>query len=221
MTEQDQSINTLRDIRTMMERSSRFISLSGWSGVSAGICALIGSYLAYPYIYGDADPRIHPSDEYDVSSAFALLWNSRLFWIAAATFVAALLSAFLFTFLKSRKDGIPIWGSAARRLMLNVSIPLLVGAVFLVQLIEYGTPVLVAPGCLIFYGLSLLHASKYTLIEIRYLAYGQLLLGLLNLRLAGYGLYFWTIGFGLLHIIYGIYMWWKYERNDSSNLEGH
>ena len=213
MNEQQRSLETLKDIRQIMERSSRFISLSGWSGVSAGLCALAGAWISYGYVYGDAEQRINPDAEYDVSGPFSILFNNKLFWIATGTFVAALISAFIFTWVKSRKEGIPVWGSTARRLMINVSIPLLVGAVFLVQLIEYGNPALVAPGCLIFYGLALLNASKYTLIEIRYLAYSQLILGLINLRFAGHGLIFWTLGFGIMHILYGLYMWWKYEKN--------
>lgn len=200
----------------MMERSSRFISLSGWSGVSAGMSALAGAWLSWAYVYGDKDPYINPDVEYNVSGPFTILFNNTLTWIALGTFVVALVSAFFFTWIKSKKQGIPVWGSIARRLMINVSIPLLVGAIFLVQLILYGNPGLVAPGCLIFYGLALLNASKYTLPEIRYLAYSQLILGLINLRFAGYGLYFWAIGFGILHIVYGMYMWWKYDRGGNN-----
>lgn len=215
MNEQQQSLETLKDIRQMMERSSRFISLSGWSGVSAGIFALLGAWMAYPYVYGDAEPRIRPDMEYDVTGPFSILFNSRLFWIALGTFFAALVSAFLFTWVKSRREGIPIWGATAQRLMINVCVPLLVGGIFLIQLIEYGNPALVAPGCLVFYGLALLNASKYTLPEIRYLAYSELLLGLICLRFAGHGLIFWTIGFGILHIVYGFYMWSKYDRKQA------
>ena len=74
---------------------------------------------------------------------------------------------------------------------------------------------LVAPGCLIFYGLALVNGSKYTLGEIRYLGYGMLALGIMNLFYVAYGLYFWAMGFGILHIAYGITMWMKYERNSN------
>ncbi|MEI2748492.1 MAG: hypothetical protein V9E88_07025 [Ferruginibacter sp.] len=106
-----------------------------------------------------------------------------------------------------------MWGNTAKRLLINVSIPLIAGGIFLFKLIHFGTFGLVAPGCLIFYGLALINASKYTLGEIRYLGYCQLLLGIINLWYEGLGLYFWAAGFGVLHILYGIYMWWKYERN--------
>ena len=69
-----------------------------------------------------------------------------------------------------------------------------------------------APASLIFYGISLVNASKYTLTDIRYLGVMEIILGLINTQFIDYGLYFWATGFGLLHIIYGAMMWWKYER---------
>jgi len=214
MTEQEQSLHALHDIKKMMESSSRFISLSGLSGISAGICALIGAWLAHPYVMGTRDFIMSWEKAYQLAGngTWVLLFHNWLFWIAAGTFTAAFISAFLFTYLKSKKQGIPIWGSTAKRLMINVCIPLIVGGVFLLKLLDYGTFGLVAPGCLLFYGLALVNASKYTLDEIRYLGYGQILLGLINLFFVGSGLYFWAAGFGVLHIAYGIYMWQKYEK---------
>jgi hypothetical protein len=97
--------------------------------------------------------------------------------------------------------------------MINMCIPLLAGAIFIFRMLHFGTFGLVAPGCLIFYGLALINASKYTLPEVRYLGYAQLVLGIINLWFVGYGLYFWAAGFGILHIAYGVYMWWIYDRN--------
>lgn len=214
MSEQQRSLETLQDIKRIMERSSRFISLSGLSGVSAGICALIGAWLAYPYIFEGKDMVIDSNVAVIQAMAhdYTIILNTWLFWIAAGTFFTALISAFIFTWIKSKKEGIPLWGKTAKRLLINVSIPLLVGAIFLFRLIHYGTFGLIAPGCLIFYGLALINASKYTLDEVRYLGYLQIILAIVNLWFVGYGLYFWALGFGVMHIIYGVYMWWKYER---------
>ena len=214
MSEQQQSLSAIRDIRQMMERSSRFISLSGLSGISAGICALVGAWVAYPYVYGYKDyiinTPVQPSSR--ENDDYLIIFNTYLFWIAALTFITALLSAFIFTYIKSKKEGIPIWGNTAKRLLINITIPLVVGGIFLFKLLQFGTFGLVAPGCLLFYGLALINAGKYTLQEVKYLGYGQILLGIINLSFVGYGLYFWAAGFGILHIIYGAYMWWKYGR---------
>lgn len=107
-----------------------------------------------------------------------------------------------------------MWGAATKRLFWNTAIPIAVGAIFLIRMMQLGEYALVAPGCLVFYGLALVNASKYTLGEIRYLGYGQLVLGIVNLWNVSYGLWFWALGFGILHIIYGIWMWYKYEKNN-------
>ena len=208
MNEQ-QPLEDIQHIKRIMERSSRFISLSGLSGVAAGACALAGAWAAslkiHCWVKGDCQlGRL-------IGNGTNGLLND-LVWIATLTFIAAFAFAFFFTWLRSKKNGTPIWGTTTFRLFWNTVIPILVGGIFLIRMMQMGEYQLVPPGCLLFYGLALVNASKYTLSEVRYLGYGQLLLGLLNLWLMGYGLQFWAIGFGLLHILYGIMMWWKYER---------
>lgn len=209
MNDQQQSLEDIQHIKKMMERSSRFISLSGLSGIAAGICALAGAWFAsheiHCWVKGDCQLGLL------IDSAGDDLINS-LFWIATLTFVGAFLSAFIFTYLRSKKNGTPMWGASSIRLLWNTFIPVAVGAVFLIRMMQLGEFQMVAPGCLIFYGLALVNASKYTLGEVRYLGFGQIVLGIFNLWWLGYGLQFWAMGFGVLHIVYGAMMWWKYER---------
>ena len=89
---------------------------------------------------------------------------------------------------------------------------MIVGGFFIFRLIELGMYGLIAPASLIFYGLALLNASKYTFKEIRWLGIMQIILGLINLWNIGNGLLYWSAGFGILHIVYGVVMWYKYER---------
>ena len=210
MSVQNQHLDSIEDIKNLMTKSSRFVSLSGLSGISAGVCALIGAAYTASEIecwkIGNClfDRLIYQGPK-------SLQWT--LFKIGIITFVAAFFSAFLFTYLRSKQTKVPLWGFVARRLMINVAIPMLAGGLLIWRMMDFGVYGLVAPGCLIFYGLALINASKFTLPEIRFLGYGQLILGLINLWMIGYGLYFWAAGFGVLHIIYGIIMWNKYERN--------
>jgi hypothetical protein len=219
MNSQDPSLETLQDIKNMMNQSSRFISLSGLSGISAGITALVGAWFGNEVIQksgSSTERRIAEVKSYnEVAGAdfVSHLFGSSLFFIAAITLVVAIILAVSFTYFRSAKQGIPVWGNAARRLVWNLALPLFFGGFFLLKLIEAGVYGLIAPGCLIFYGLALVNASKYTLGEIRFLGYAMLLLGLINCWLPGYGLYFWAAGFGILHIVYGVIMWNKYERN--------
>ena len=214
MSEQQQSLADLQHIKQMMERSSRFISLSGLSGVAAGCCALIGAWVAHDkincWVQGDCGEGVAIGD--------GVKMLNDLLWIATFTFLSAFITAFFFTYLRSKKNGIPIWGRATIRLFWNTTIPLLVGGIFIIRIMQLGSFELVAPACLLFYGLALVNASKYTLGEVRYLGYGQLALGIMNLWNIGYGLYFWGMGFGILHIIYGIVMWYKHERDNSSKM---
>ncbi len=216
MNEQQQSLQDIQQIKQMMERSSRFISLSGLSGVAAGICALVGAWFANDVI--EASGGYNNYREV-VSRTFATetvsdFLDHRLFQIALGTFFAALLSSFIFTYLRSKKNNIPMWGYSSKRLLINVAVPMIAGGIYIFREMQLGAYGLIAPGCLIFYGLALVNASKYTLSEIRYLGYCQVLLGIFNCWFLGKGIYFWAVGFGILHIVYGIVMWYRYEKNN-------
>ncbi len=202
MKTNQQELETLQDIRKIMERSSRFISLSGWSGIAAGMCALIGAFFAHSVIVsGDHTP------EYSMHSEVR-----TLLLIALLTFIAAFVSAFFFTYLRSKRNNIPIWGTTSKRLMWNACVPMVAGGFLILKMVEMGMGGLIAPACLIVYGISLFSASKQTLDEIKYLGYTEIVLGIISLWNIGHGLIFWAIGFGVMHIIYGVYMWIKYEK---------
>ncbi|HYE56362.1 MAG TPA: hypothetical protein VD996_16045 [Chitinophagaceae bacterium] len=207
MDQQHASLETLKDIRRIMDRSSRFISLSGLSGVSAGVFAFIGVYFAYAWI-GDYYARYNARG-YDVADFRELKWD--LFLLAAAVLTSAILFSFYFTWRKARKNGMPIWDHSSKKLFINMVVPLVAGGIFVLGLLRYDEWRFVAPATLIFYGLALVNASKYTLGDIRYLGYIEIILGLVNMWFIGYGLYFWGVGFGVLHIVYGLIMWWKYD----------
>ena len=208
MAEQNQHLDALQDIRKMMQRSSRFISLSGLSGIAAGVWALIGAYFAYDWIFeyyqGYADRG------YTNEGFHRLKWN--LFLLAAAVIGLALVSALYFTWKRAGKNKLPLWDHTSKQLVINTAIPLIAGGLFIIAMLQYSEWRFVAPACLVFYGLALVNGSKYTLSDIRYLGFLEIVLGLINTQFIGYGLYFWAIGFGVLHIIYGFVMWWKYER---------
>ena len=218
MSNQNQTLETIQDIRNMMDRSSRFISLSGLSGIAAGLCALTGAWFAYDVIErsGGAGTRkgglIADSYSSDGVGMLYTFMGSQLFYIALFTLISAIVLAVFFTYIRSKRQGVPVWGATAKRMIWNIAVPLGAGGLFLLKLIEEGVYGLIAPGCLIFYGIALINGAKYTFGEIRFLGYVITTLGVINCWFPGYGLYFWAAGFGLLHIVYGIVMWNKYER---------
>lgn len=207
MTRTDSNLDALQDIRKMMERSSRFISLSGWSGISAGICALIGAWFAQQKI------NAYYNDYSSTASCPSCL-RTELITIAVIVFVAAFVTATFFTWVKSKKDGVAIWGTAARRLLWNTLLPMVAGGFILWRMTDLKQYDLVAASSLIFYGLALINGSKYTMGEVRYLGYAEIITGIIGLWLVRSGIYIWAFGFGILHIVYGVAMWWKYDRRN-------
>ena len=208
MDDQHASLEALQDIRKIMERSSRFLSLSGLSGLSAGICALAGAGVAYQWIRQLGVLRLTAGDNgTDIN-----MLRGRLFVLALIILATALALALYFTWRKANKLHQPIWDHSSKNLLANLLIPLVAGGLFAIGLLYHNEWRFVAPACLVFYGLALVNASKFTLRDIRYLGLLEICLGLINLYYVEFGLYFWAIGFGLLHIIYGLIMWWKYDK---------
>lgn len=207
MKDKDDYINDLTEIRAIMERSSRFISLSGLSGVLVGIYALVASYIAYRIVYIDMSIFTYRKTYITDTDTF---WN--LVYIAIGTFILSVATSIILTVKKATSDDLRVWEEGSKKLVINLLIPLVAGGIFIISMWVRGQFGIVAPACLIFYGLGLINASKYTLPDIRYLGMSELVLGLLSSFYPGYGLIFWALGFGVLHIIYGISMYFKYER---------
>lgn len=199
---------TLSEIRHLMEKSSRFMSLSGLSGVLAGVYALIGAWAAYYYI-----DQYHRQGGEDLN---ALVANRGLFIFllvdAAMVLVLAVGTGIFLTTRKAQKDGSSLFDSSAKRLIINLAIPLVSGGIFCAGLLYHGYVAFIVPTMLIFYGLALVHASKYTRDDVRSLGIAEILLGFISMFVAGYAWVFWALGFGILHIVYGTYMYIKYEK---------
>ncbi len=206
-TEQDY-IKDLTEIRSIMERSTKFLTLTGWAGIMIGIYALAGAYIAYKlsYIgnYADLYNNIVTTQNPDIFFNLLLL--------AIGVLIMSLGTATFLSYKKSQKTGDSLWNAAARRLVINMAIPLVTGGTFILILSSKGLFALIAPVSLIFYGLALFNGSKFTFEEYKYLGIIEIILGLTASCFIEYGLLLWTIGFGLMHIVYGIYMHLKYEK---------
>jgi predicted lysophospholipase L1 biosynthesis ABC-type transport system permease subunit len=197
----------LASIRTMMERSAKFISLSGLSGILAGLYALCGATAAYFVVQYPLSPfhfRTYSTSELDILV--------KLLLIAAAVLVASLTTGLLLSNKKAKKHGLKFWTTSSQRLATNVAIPLITGGVFILIMLYNGHFGLAAPASLIFYGLALIQGSSNTFDEIRYLGFCEIILGLISAFFPGYGLIFWALGFGVLHIVYGVIMYNKYDK---------
>ena len=209
---QNEHLDALKNIRSIMDRSSRFISLSGLSGVFAGTYALVGTLAVYHHLnikLGDSNYYQYALSE---DGSYRISFLSFFFLDAGLVLLASLLTVYFFTNRKAKKAGQKLFDKTAFRLAVNLFIPLISGGVFCLILLSHKQVSLIAPCMLLFYGLALINASKYTLDDIRYLGLCEIGLGLISAYYIGFGLLFWSIGFGILHIIYGAMMYNKYDR---------
>lgn len=208
--ETDNPLETLTEIRSLMERSSRFLSLSGLSGICSGIFALLGAGVAWWYL--EIELLSNTYQQIRVLDLFVARKNELLLFFFIDAFLVLFFSlacGVYFSTQKAKKNGWKMWDKTTFRLLENLMIPLATGGLFCLILLYHGIIDLIAPCTLIFYGLALVNGSKYTLGEVRYLGICEIILGLLAATMAGYGLLFWAIGFGFLHIIYGTLMYLK------------
>jgi len=204
--------NELASIRSIMERSSKFISLSGLSGILAGIYALIGAAIAYYLLYVDLH-TINPDIHYRIVGVLNSILNVSVFLILAfVVLFASIATGIILTTRKAKRKGQPIWGNLSRALLFHMAVPLVAGGILTFIFLARGYYGIIAPITLIFYGLSLVGASNFTFSDVKYLGILEIILGLIAACLPGYGLLFWAIGFGLLHIIYGSMMYLKYDK---------
>lgn len=196
-------LKDISEIKNIMNKSSRFISLNGLSGIMAGIYALIGAGYAYwlvnNYSYGK------------------LLLDGWVFRTALLTLflvlIASVGTAVFLTTQKAKKNNAKIWDNTTKRLLINFLIPLISGGIYIVIILSQGRYGQSGGLMLLFYGLALVNASKYTYGDIKYLGYIEIILGLLASYFIGYGFWFWVLGFGIMHIVYGSIMYFKYDKN--------
>ena len=211
MQDTENHLQTLSEIKSLMERSSRFISLSGLSGIAAGTFALIGAWAAN-YFGGIPFLQEYTLDPGMTATEFDLF----LLLDALIVLVLAVGFGIFFTARKAKQAGLNVWNKTTERLLINLMLPLIAGGIYcLILLFKYNDIGLIAPTTLIFYGLALINASKYTLNDIRNLGILEVMLGLIGTYFINYGLLIWAIGFGILHILYGLAMYFKYERKAS------
>ena len=195
----------LQEIKDIMNRTTRFISLSGLSGVSTGIIALAGTLSSYQTIFKGHHYLVYTSVELTDGSL------KNLLLIAVATLILSIGAAIFFTGRKTKQQKQSMWNNQTKELLFNLLIPLITGGLVCLIFLFKGFVGILAPFTLIFYGLALLNASKYTLSEIRNLGLIEILLGLIAFLLIDFGLLFWAFGFGIVQIVYGIRIQIKYK----------
>jgi len=201
--EENNYLKDISEIKDLMSRSSRFISLSGLSGIFAGLYAILGALLAYFYIF----PK--HGEVLSLNS-----WNFKMLLVLLASVaLLSIVTAFLLTSQKAKKNKEKIWDTTTQRLLINFLIPLVTGGIYIIIKLNSQHYGLTASLMLIFYGLALVNASKFTIGYVKYLGYAEIIIGLICAAIPGFGFWFWVIGFGVLHIVYGSFMYFQEKKN--------
>ncbi|WP_196889755.1 hypothetical protein [Aureivirga sp. CE67] len=200
-------LKDISEIKSIMNKSTKFLSLSGLSGILVGIYALIGAYVAYEMI-----------SEYSAEIGktrfnYVSILRIKLILVAFCVLAVSIATGFVLTYRKAKTNNESIWNGLTRKLLVDFCVPLFTGGLVCLILMSKGYYGVIAPATLIFYGLSLYSASKYTVGSIKYLGLAEIILGLISFNYIGYGITFWAIGFGIFHIIYGIIFYYKHDRN--------
>ncbi len=204
MEDSQDYIKDIKEIRSIMERSSRFISLSGWSGILAGIYALAGTLIAYRFLGRQFSITVLENHGH-WSFIFIMLLI-----VLIVILILALFTAVIFSYYRAKRQKLIFWGPGSKQLLTTLSVPLVAGGLFVITMAIMGHFETIVPSFLIFYGISLVQGAKYTLSAIQWMGYAEILLGLISSLLPGYGLLFWAMGFGIMHLIYGIIMLLKF-----------
>jgi len=191
----------LKAIREMMEKSSKFLSLSGLSGVIAGITAIIGAAVAYVLLIQDPAHTGLSS----IQQLVILLSDATLVILISAGF------GIYFSWRKAHKNNQKLFNKVTLRILYHLGVPLAAGGILSLIFLYRGDVEILASITLVFYGLALVNVSKFTFNEIHYLGIIEILLGLAAAVFLFYGIIFWTLGFGVCHIIYGWIMYKKYD----------
>ncbi len=195
-------LNDLTAIKDLMNKSSRFFSLSGLSGILAGIYALIGAIISYYLVH--------------TNYTNPLTLDSRTFTYILITLASvaglSMITAISLSTRKAKKNNEKLWNSTSKRLLTAFLIPLVSGGVYILIKLNNHHYGLTGALMLIFYGLALVNASKYTIGNVKYLGYIEIILGLICAAYPGLGFWFWVAGFGFAHIIYGALIYVKHDR---------
>lgn len=199
-------LDDLSSIKNIMERSTRFISLSGLSGVMAGVYAILGAVYALTV--------------FQKEKATGPIYHDELIMQLTLTAVVVLIlsvsTGIWLTIRKARRKGLTVWNPASRALLLSGGIPLATGGLFIIILLLQQHFGIISASCLIFYGLALVSASQHTFGDVKWLGIFEILIGLAALAKPGYGFLLWVLGFGIMHILYGAIMHFKYDREGST-----
>jgi hypothetical protein len=188
----------LKVIRELMERPVCYSTMSGASGVLAGVAALGGVMADW------------------VTSDHHSTWLAFCIW--GCVFMIALVSDIALTRIREKKQGMPFWTSVKRRMLLTILPPFVAGVGLTAAIVVPwqdtlgGQHINLIPALwMAFYGLALWQAGEFSIPEIRVMGAGFILASLPTaMFLQDWPYCALAITFGGFHLAYGVVVWLRH-----------
>lgn len=180
--ERKQAQEALAYIRQTMESASTFTALSGWGLVAVGIVGLASAGLAW---------RSAVPERLSV-------------WVPAA--LVGVVCAGVANGLKARRLDMPLWSGSFRKVAWVMVPVLAAGALLTVALVGADARHLLPGTWLALYGAGVTAGGTFSLRAVRWMGLALIVLGALALWQPQYSILFLATGFGVLHILFGLYL---------------
>lgn len=198
--ESENYLKDISEIKNLMNKSSQFISLSGLSGAFAGIYAIIGA--AYFYIT-TRSIKISDFETKDIDKATIIF----ILFVILST-----LTTIIFTSIRAKSLDEKSWDVKTKNLVQAFFTPILIGLVFVLILYFNNEYNYLLALLLVFYGIGLLNAGFTTNNLVKPLGYIQVTFGLICAIKYDYTFWFFAIGFGIVHLVYGSIVYFKIDK---------
>lgn len=179
----DRARDDLRFIRLAMERSPRFTGVPGWGGVWMGISALVAAAVA------SRQPTVEG-------------WLGT--WLAEAC-IAIGIGGWAIR-RKARRVQLPVLSGAGRRFMLSFLPPAVAGAILTMALYRAGETALVPGAWLLLYGAAVVTGGAFSVKVVPLMGICFMALGVAALAGPGWSDPLLALGFGGLHIAFGLHI---------------
>jgi hypothetical protein len=183
------AMENLEFIRDTMERSTHFTAVPGYGGMLIGFTAIGAAYIAH--------------------TQAPLIRDWVIVWLVEA--VLAFCIGLFAMWQKSKLAGTTLNSVPAKKMILSFVPPMICGVIITLGLWRYGDFVSMIPVWLLLYGAAVVTGGSYSVRAVPIMGWCFIALGAIAFFLpANTGNLMMTLGFGLLHMVFGLVIARKY-----------
>ena len=175
------AVDDLRFIRETMARSASFTAVPGWGQVAMGSTALVAAWISS-------------------RQASSLAWFHT--WIGEAMIAAA--TALVAMQIKAQRTAVPLTSGPGRKFAFSFLPPVAVGALLTPVLYRAGLAHALPGTWLLLYGAGVVTGGAFSVSIVPVMGASFMLAGVVALLVPAWGSACMAVGFGGLHILFGI-----------------